>query len=40
MTAEMNDHTMILSSTKRERMLGALKRKLEGYIPWDINHKS
>ena len=28
---------MILPATKRERMLGALKRKLEGYVPWDIN---
>jgi uroporphyrinogen decarboxylase len=28
---------MVLSITKRERMLGALKRKREGYVPWDIN---
>lgn len=26
-----------LSVTKRERMLGALKRQITGYVPWDIN---
>ena len=32
----MEDRTGV-KATKRDRMLGALRRTLEGYVPWDIN---